>query len=107
MEATLLAALQALLAAGASLYVWVFISQMTTPGLGWLQKGLRRSFLRPLFSCPWCFSWWACLALVVALQVSTGAVHWLMTPVSTLLAAAMSGFVGSLTPGIADLDEDE
>lgn len=95
--------LSTLLAAGAGLYIWVFVSQLTTPGFGWLQKGLRRSFLRPLISCPWCFGAWISALLVIFLQ--WGEWGWVITPTAILASAALVGLMGSFTPGINDEDE--
>lgn len=105
MEATLLAALQALLAAGAGLYLWVFVSQLTTPGFGRLQKWLRASWRRPLTGCPWCSGFWVSAILVIAQQALTGALSPITTPLAILASAAIVGYVGSMTPGVNDEGE--
>ena len=90
----------------ASLYVWVFISQLTTPGAAWLQRRLRLSFLRPLLSCPWCFGFWASLIAVLLTVWSLDAWHILLTPLAVVASAGLAGFIGSLTPGIVDEEDD-
>lgn len=97
----------AVIVGGSGLYAWVFASQLTTPGFGWLQRGLRRSFLRPLLSCPWCTGFWWAAVFVVTIHALSGTLDWLITPLVVLLTAAAIGFVGSFTDGIVDEDEDE
>lgn len=105
MEAALLAVLQALLAAGAGLYLWVFASQLTTPGFSGFQKWLRKSWRRPLIGCPWCSGFWLSAIFVTSQQALTGTLHWLTTPLTILAGAAVIGYVGSLTPGVNDEGE--
>lgn len=93
-----------LVAGGAGLFAWVFASQLTTPGFAWLQKWLRRGWRRPLVSCPWCSGFWLCAIFAIALQ--WGYLHPVITPLSALAAAAIVGYIGSLTPGINDEEDD-
>lgn len=100
----LIVILDVLLAAFASLYVWVFVSQLTTPIIAPVQRWLRRGWRRSLVSCPWCTSFWLALLFILLLQM--GRYDWVATPLAVLAAAAISAFIGSMTPGILDEDED-
>lgn len=100
-------ALDALLAGFAALYAWVFLSQLHTPGFGWLQSWAKRGWRAPLVSCPWCFGWWASIVIILALHLSQHRFDWVGTPLAWVAAAALCGMLGSQnTPG-PDLDEFE
>lgn len=88
----------------ASLYLWVFMSQLHTPGFRWLQHWLRHGPLQPLISCAWCSGWW--LSVVIVLLLQANRLDWVVTPLTMVASAALAGFAGSLTPGI-DLEDDE
>lgn len=99
-----LAISNALLAAAAGLFVWVFMSQLTTPGFAWLQRWLRSGWRRPLISCPWCSGFW--LALIFTLLLQWSYLHPVVTPLTVLASAAIIGFAGGFTPGIEDEDDE-
>lgn len=96
------AVLDFLIAGFAALYVWVFLSQLHTPGFGWLQSWMRRGWRVPLIGCPWCSGWWLGLIFTVLLQLHH--IDWIITPLTALGAAAICGFLGAMTPG---MDEDD
>lgn len=100
-----LAFFDALVAGLAALYVWVFLSQLHTPGFGRLQRWARRGWRVPLVGCPWCSGWWLGLVFTILLQLQR--LDWIATPLTALAAAALCGFVGSLTPGMDEADEDD
>lgn len=84
-----------------TLYVWIFASQLHTPGFRRLQSWLRKGWRRPLVGCPYCFSFWAGSALTVALQ--WGRLDVIATPLSALASAALAGLLGAyFTSGIAE-----
>lgn len=96
------------LIAFAGLYLWVLASQLHTPVIRPVQRWLRRGWRRPLLSCPWCSGFWLAVVLALTLHAITGRLHWLLTPLVILAAAALIGLVGSMwTPGIEDPEEDE
>lgn len=94
-----------LIVAAAALYAWALAAFLHTPVILPLQRWLRRGWLRPLIACPWCFGWWASLALMLILHAWTGRLDWILTPVAAFAAAAIVGVAGSnWTPGIDDED---
>lgn len=105
MNSALLALFDAALAGAAALYVWVLASQLHTPIIRPIQKWLRTGWRRPMISCPWCSGFWLGIAFTVALQWHR--LDWIVTPITALAAAAICGYVGSLTPGIEDEEEIE
>ena len=81
-----------------STYLWVFASQLHTPGFGWLQHWLRTGWLKPLVSCPWCFGWWASL---IGAALLLGFTWW--TLAVAVASAAVTGILGAyFTPGISE-----
>lgn len=86
----------------AALYVWVFLSQLHTPGFGRLQKWARNGWRVPLVSCPWCSGFW--LSAVFVAVIEWGRWSFTTTPFAILGAAALCGFLGAMTPGF-DFDE--
>lgn len=89
----------------AGLYLWVFVSQLSTPGFKRLQRAIRLSFMRPLIACPWCSGFW--LSLVFTALLHIGRYDWVATPLTALAGAGLIGLLGSFTPGIIDEDEGE
>lgn len=94
---------EALIIGGATFYLWMLAAQLHTPIIYPIQKWLRLSWRRPLIGCPYCFGFWGAVALTLLVQ--WGRLDWVMTPLTILAAAALSGFVGSFTPGIDDEEE--
>lgn len=88
----------------ASVYIWVFMSQLHTPGFGRLQRWLRRGPLSNLIACPWCSGWWLSVVIVLLLQLHR--LDWLVTPITIVAAAGLAGIVGGMTPGV-DMEDDE
>lgn len=87
------------------LYAWVFLTQLHTPGFGWLQKRARRGKITALTGCPYCFGWWA--ALVLTLMLQWNHLDWVITPLTAFAAAGLIGLLGAnLTPG-ADIEDDD
>lgn len=83
-----------------ALYVWVWASQLHTPLFGGVQRWLRTGWRFPLVSCAWCSGFWLSALGVSAIHYVYGRLDWVLTPVSIAAAAAVCGFLGSLTPGI-------
>lgn len=95
----------AVLVALVAIYLWALAAFLHTPIIGGAQRWLRRGWRRPLIACPWCFGFWASLALTVALHASTGRLDWSSLWVG-VAAAALVGLIGSnWTPGADDSDE--
>lgn len=88
----------------AAVYVWVFMSQLHTPGFGRLQRWLRRGWRVPVISCSYCSSWWLSVVLVALLQLHR--LDWIVTPITMIATAGLAGLIGSMTPGF-DWDDAE
>lgn len=100
----MLAMFEAVIVAFAAFYVWVFVSQLHTPGFRRIQKWLRRGWRLQLTGCPYCLGWW--LSLIFTIAIQWGHLDWVITPLTALAAAGICGYIGSLTPGI-DLEDGE
>lgn len=56
----------------------------------WLQLHAPSDFLHRLFSCPFCLSWWTCLALsVVAFALSGDYVALTTAPCATMITRSL------------------
>lgn len=95
----------ALIAGSAALFCWVLLSQLHPPVIGGVLEAIRRSWIRPLLACSWCSGFWLSVILVPLAQ--WGRWDWILTPLAILAAAALAGFVGSLTPGMEVDDDDD
>lgn len=91
------------LASGASLYVWVFLSQLHPPLVTPILMAIRCGWLKPLLQCAWCSGFWLSVIFVIALQ--WGRLDWIATPLAVLTSAALVGLAGSFTPGLDEEDE--
>lgn len=76
-------------------YVWALAAFLHTPIIRPIQRWLRRSWRWPLISCPWCFGFWAAMALTILVHASTGRLGWSTTPVVVLASASLVGIIGS------------